>query len=133
MNSYIDFKAIEEVPNKYNLKVSDINKLKVLDWDKLKKKTWYNIAMKDTGEWWCHLEGSNGGGYYGNEDEFWIGFNKTNGKVRHHFTAGEGMLSYNFKTFYSARSIQNKWDMNVQLNAIRYLNKLLDEKIVELT
>ena len=40
-------------------------------WDKLKKKTWYNDAMKKTGEWYCHLEGSNGGGFYGDdEDEF---------------------------------------------------------------
>ena len=76
---YIDFKLIEKVPNKYNIKPEDIKKLKVLDWDKLKKKTWYNDAMKKTGEWYCHLEGSNGGGFYGDdEDEFWIGFNKKN-------------------------------------------------------
>ena len=43
---YIDFKLIEKVPNKYNIKPEDIKKLKVLDWDKLKKKTWYNDAMK---------------------------------------------------------------------------------------
>ena len=51
MNSgYIDFKAIEQVPNKYNIKPEDIKKLKVLDWDKLKKYAWYNEAMKKTGE-----------------------------------------------------------------------------------
>ena len=39
MNSgYIDFKAIEQVPNKYNIKPEDIKKLKVLDWDKLKRQ-----------------------------------------------------------------------------------------------
>ena len=33
---YIDFKLIEKVPNKYNIKPEDIKKLKVLDWNKLK-------------------------------------------------------------------------------------------------
>ena len=45
-----------------NWKIS--KKLKVLDWDKLKKNTWYNDAMEKTGEWYCHLEGSNGSGLY---------------------------------------------------------------------
>ena len=130
---YIDFKLIEKVPNKYNIKPEDIKKLKVLDWNKLKKKTWYNEAMKEAGEWYCHLEGSNGGGFYGDdEDEFWIGFNKKNGEVDYHFNAGEGMCRYIFDEFYKANEIENKWDMNVQVNAMRYLNMLLDEGIVEL-
>ncbi len=66
---YIDFKLIEKVPNKYNIKPGDIKKLNVLDWDKLKKNTWYNDAMKKTGEWYCHLEGSNGGGFYGDDED----------------------------------------------------------------
>ena len=69
---YIDFRAIEKIPNKYNIKPEDIKKLKVLDWDKLKKKTWYNEAKKDTGEWYCHLEGSNGGGFYGDDEESYL-------------------------------------------------------------
>ena len=36
MNKYIDFKLINAVPNKYNIKPADIRKFKVLDWDKLK-------------------------------------------------------------------------------------------------
>ena len=130
---YIDFKAIEKVPNKYNIKPKDIKKLKVLDWDKLKKKTWYNDAMKKTGEWYCHLEGSNGGGLYGDDkDEFWIGFNKKNGEVDYWFTSYGGMCGYTFDEFYKTDEIENKWDMNVQVNAMRYLNMLLDEKIIEL-
>ncbi len=130
MNKYIDFKLIKAVPNKYNIKPNDIKKLKVLDWDKLKKYTWYNQAS----EWYCHSEGSDGGGFYGdNEDEFWIGFNKKNGKVDYHFTSREGMCRYRFDKFYDAKSIENKWDMNVQVNAMRYLNMLLDEGIVELS
>ena len=97
MNKYIDFKLIKAVPNKYNINPKDIRKLKVLDWDNLKKYTCYNEAMKKTGEWYCHSEGSNGGGFYGdNEDEFWIGFNYKNGKVDYHFTSREGMCGYIF-------------------------------------
>lgn len=133
MNKYIDFDLIKKNPNKYNIKPKDIKRLNVLDWDKLKEKTWYNEAKKKTGEWYCNLEGSNGGGYYDNdEDEFWIGFNKNNGEVDYHFTSREGMCGYTFDEFYNADSIENKWDMNVQINAMKFLNMLLDEGIVEL-
>lgn len=129
---YIDFDLVKKVPNKHNIKPEDIKKLKVLDWDKLKKKTWYNEAKKDTGEWYCHLEGSNSGGFYGDdEDEFWIGFNKKNGEVDYWFTSYGGMCGYTFDEFYKTDEIKNKWDMNVQVNAMRYLNMLLDEGIVE--
>lgn len=131
--AYIDFKLIEEVPNKYELKPADIKKFKVVDWDKLKELTWHNNAMKDTGEWWCHLEGCNPPNTkYDDFSEFWIGFNETNGKVNYRFDTWEGLCHYNFRTFYSARSIENKFDMQVQVNAMRFLNMLLDEKIVEL-
>lgn len=131
--AYIDFKLIEEVPNKYNLHPADIKKLKVLDWDRIKKICWHNEAMKDTGDWYCHLEGSQSQGQkYCDEDEFWIGFDAENNRVNYHFDCYEGMCHYNFSAFYLARSIQNKWDMNVQVNAMRFLNMLLDEKIVEL-
>ena len=43
------------------------------------------------------------------------------------------MCHYRFDKFYDAKSIENKWDMNVQVNAMRYLNMLLDEGIVELS
>ena len=39
---------------------------------------------------------------------------------------------YTFDEFYKTNEIENKWDMNVQVNAMRYLNMLLDEGIVEL-
>lgn len=133
MKAYIDFKAIEEVPNKYNLRPTDITKLKVLDWDKIKKICWHNKAMKSTGDWWCHLEGCNkSNSKYDDFDEFWIGFDEKNNRVKYHFTSYEGMCSYNFTAFYSMKSIENKYDMQVQVNAMRFLNRLLDEKIVEL-
>lgn len=131
MNGYIlNKKLIEEVPNKYNLYPKDIRKFKVLNWDKLKEKTWLNNAMNN-GPWYCHLEGSQGKNEkYNDEDEFWIGFNESTGEVKYHFSSYEGMCHYNFTSFYSSRSIQNKYDMNVQVNTLRFLNMLLDEHII---
>lgn len=130
---YIDYELIKKYPNKYNLKPKDIKKLKILDWERLVKHTWYNSAKKNTGEWYCHIEGSNGGGYNGdNEDEFWIGFNKKNDKIDFHFTSYEGMCGYKFNEFYNVNEIENKFDMLVQVNAIKYLNVLIDEGILGL-
>lgn len=129
---YIDFELIKKYPNKYDLTPQNIMQLKILDWERLKKYTWYNQAMKDTGEWYCHLEGSNVGGSYNDMDEFWIGFNKKNDKIDCNFSCFEGMCSYNFEKFYDASTIENKWDMNVQVNAIKYLNMLIDEGILGL-
>ena len=42
------------------------------------------------------------------------------------------MYRYTFDEFYKVNEIETKWDMNVQVNAMRYLNMLLDEEIVEL-
>lgn len=127
---YMDYGLIKQVPNKYNLTPKMIKSLKVLDWDALKKHTWYNEAMKKTGSWWCHLEGCQISGPYNDEDEFWIGFNETTGKVDYSFTCYEGMCDYKFTEFY--KETENKFDLQVQVNALRYLNMLLDNKIVSL-
>lgn len=129
-NYYMDFELIKQHPNKYNLTPKMIKKLKVLDWERLKKHTWYNEAMKKTGKWWCHLEGCQLNGKYDDMDEFWIGFNEENNKIDCHFTCWEGMGSYNFTEFY--KETENKYDLQVQVNAIKYLNMLLDEKILDL-
>lgn len=129
MRRYIDFELIDQFPNKYNLRPKDIKKLKIIDWAKLKKKTWHNQAML-SGTWWCHLEGCNLSGSYDDFDEFWIGFNEDNNEINYHFRAGDGMCHYKFDKFYEAKDIENKYDMNVQVNAIRYLNELLDEGII---
>ena len=129
MRRYIDFKLIEEYPNKYNLTPKGIKKLKILDWERLKNKTWHNNAML-SGNWWCHLEGSNLKGNYDDEDEFWIGFNETNNKIDYDFTSYEGMCHYRFNEFYKACDIENKYDMHVQVNAIRWLNEMIDDGIL---
>ena len=127
---YIDYKLIEQHPNKYNLTPKNINKLKILDWSRLQKKTWYNQAMKDTGEWYCHLEGV-GKGYYGDSmSDFWIGFNKKNDKIDCWFDCMEGMCSYNFEKFYDINAIENKYDMEIQVKAIKWLNQMIDDGIL---
>ncbi len=130
MQRYIDFNLTEKYPNKYNLKVKDIPKLKILDWGRLKKKTWFNKAML-SGTWWCHLEGCNTEDQpYDDEDEFWIGFNEDNDKIACHFTSYGGMCGYNFSVFYRSKDIENKYDMMVQVNTIRWLNMMIDEGIL---
>lgn len=132
-NKYIDYDLIKKYPNKYNLTPKDIKKLKVIDWDKLKKKTWFNEAMylsnnKDVV--WCHLEGCEKPGHKPCDyDEFWIGFYE-DGRVKYSFTCFEGMCSYNIEKFYDVNEIENKYDMGVQVNAIRWLNMMIDEGII---
>lgn len=129
MKAYYDYKLIEQFPNKYNLTIKNIKKLKILDWDRLKKLTWHNKAMSKSGSWWCHLEGCNPKGTkYDDFNEFWIGFREEDNKVDCHFSAYEGMCSYNFDKFYEGT--ENKCDLQVQVNAIRFLNQLIDDEIL---
>ena len=129
MRKYIDFDLIKKYPNKYNLTPKNIKKLKILDWERLKKKTWYNNAML-SGNWWCHLEGCNINGKHDDEDEFWIGFNEDNDKIDCHFSSYGGMCDYRFSKFYSSDDIENVYDMNVQVNTIKWLNEMIDEMIL---
>ena len=128
---HINTELITKYPNKYNLTVKKIRQLKVLDWDKLKENTWENHAMNN-GPWYCHLEGSNIDGKYDDNSEFWIGFRESDDKVRCNFTAYEGMCNYNFNAFYYPKTICNKFEMNVQVNTIRWLNKMIDEGVLGL-
>ena len=127
---YIDFGLIEKYPNKYNIQPKDIKKLEILDWGKLKTKTWFNKAML-SGSWWCHLEGCNTPNErYDDFDEFWIGFNEDNNKIDYHFTCNDGMCWYEFKKFYDGKYIENQYDMQLQVNIIRWLNMMIDEGIL---
>ena len=132
MKSYINYNLIDQYPNKYNLKPNSIKKLRILDWRRLKKNTWLNTAML-SGTWWCHLEGSNAiNKEYNDEDEFWIGFNEDNNNIDYHFYSYGGMCGYEFKNFYKMADIENEYDMNVQINTIRWLNMMIDEGILGL-
>jgi hypothetical protein len=134
MTRYIDYGLTDKYPNKYHLAPKGIKKLRILDWDRLKRKTWHNTAMSDTGTWWCHLEGSQipSNIVYDDGDEFWIGFNEDIGEINYSFTCYEGMCGYTFKEFYSIKEIDNWHDMYVQVNAIKWLNMMIDEGILGL-
>lgn len=127
---YMDYDLIKQYPNKYNLTPKSIKKLKILDWERLKKHTWYNEAMNKTGSWWCHLEGCNLKGKYDDFDEFWIGFNEDDNRIDCRFTTWEGMGSYSFSEFY--KEIEDKFDLHVHVNTIKYINMLIDENILGL-
>ena len=125
----LDIELMKKYPNRYNIQPKDIKNLKILDWDRLKEHTWYNKAMW-FGSWWCHIEGANLSGPYDDEDEFWIGFNEKNNKISYHFESHCGSFSYTFKRFYDSKTIHDKYDMNMQANTIRWLNKMIDEGIL---
>lgn len=110
--------------NKYNLVPEDINNLKVVDWNRLKDYTWLNTAISPS--CWCHTEVSED-----EMDEFWIGFYSPS-KIAYHFSSYEGMCGYEFEEFYSNESIECKYDLEIQSKCLKYLNTLLDNKIVSL-
>lgn len=116
-------------PNKYGFTAKNIDTIRVLDWERLKQYTWFNTVIKKP--CWCHLEGCNttAGSRYCDDDEFWIGFYE-DGKVDHAFSAHGGMCGYEFDEFYDEKDIENKSDAGVQINAIRYLNNLVELKII---
>lgn len=137
MNSYLDFDLMKKYPNKYNLTPKNISTIKVLDWDRLKEHT-SDYTKKY--QFCSHLEGCEKEGQpFNNKNLFWIGF-FVNGEVDCDFTTlftdscKYSSFSYrdyyNFEKFYSIKSIENPYNMQVQANAIKYLNMLIDEKII---
>ena len=128
--NYIDFDLIKKYPNKYNLTPQNIKKLVIVDWDRLKDKTWHNDAMRKTGSWWCHLEGCQRQGNYDDFSEFWIGFREDDNKIDCHFSTEGGMCHYLFDTFYKLAEIEHKYDMQVQVNTIKWLNEMIDSGIL---
>ena len=134
MHQYIDFDLIKKYPNKHNLTIKKIKKLKILDWERLKKETWFNHAKKATGNWWCHLEGcQKETEKYNDFSEFWIGFREEDDKIDCNFSTNESMCKYVFDKFYDIKEIEHKYDMQVQVNAIRWLNKMIDNGILKTT
>ena len=133
MRKYVDFSLTEQYPNKHNLTIKSIKNLVIVDWKRLKEKTWHNEATEKTGSWWCHIEGCNKDGQpYNEEDEFWIGFREDDNKIDCHFSSYGGMCGYTFDKFYAAKDIENEYDMQIQVNAIRWLNNMIDNGILAL-
>lgn len=129
----VDFSRTKKYPNKYNLTPDGIKELRILDWERLKKKTWPNIAMSATGEWWCIIIGCHPcDPMYDDEDECWIGFRREDDKIKCEFSCFSGMCTYDFETFYDPEVIENQYDINVHVNTIKWLNKMIDEGILGL-
>ncbi len=42
------------------------------------------------------------------------------------------MCGYTFDKFYAAKDIEKEYDMQVQINAIRWLNNMIDDGILAL-
>lgn len=121
------------VENKYHLSPNNIPNLQIADWDRLKEVTWHNVAMRDRGTWYCHLEGCNKEGqHYDDFDEFWIGFREEDDTIEFSFSANDGMCNYNIINFYDEKEIENEYDLRVQENAIKWLNTLIDEGILDI-
>lgn len=122
------------VENKYNLKPKDIQKATIIDYDKLTQKPfWRNNVINA----WC-LSGGSGKGFYGGYiDSYWIGFYDNDaksyaGKIKLKCCATEEMCSYNFKSFFNEKEIENKWDLELQEKLLEVINWLIDERIVEI-
>ena len=130
MNSCMDFDLIKKYPNKYNLTPSNIEKLKILDWEELKKYLRHKIVLKD-GVWWEHFEGCNfDNDKYDDYSQFRIAFNEKSNKIICGFTTYFGCKDYIFNEFYKIKDIEQKRDLYVQINTIKYLNMLLDKGIL---
>ena len=52
------------------------------------------------------------------------------GEVHYHFTCYGGMCSYKFDKFF--KEAENKFDFQVQVNALHFLTTLIDEGILGL-
>ena len=130
-NFYMDFDLIKKYPNKYNLTPSNIEKLKILNWEELKKYSHYERKITDGDEWWYNFEGCNLNNYiYNDFSKFWIAFNKRNNRIVYGFTTYFDREEYTFNEFYQIKDINQERDLYVQVNAIRYLNMLLDKGIL---
>lgn len=120
------------IENKYNLKPKDIQQAIVLKPERLKEKPfWRNNVVQA----WCLSEGV-GKGYMGDSiDSYWIGFYDNDaeayaGKIKLKCHACEDMYSYNFKTFFNEKEIENEWDLQLQEKLLERINWLIDEGIV---
>ena len=123
-----------KVENKYNLKPKDIQKATIIDYDKLTQEPFWRNNIINA---WC-LSGGSGEGFYGGYiDSYWIGFYDNDaksyaGKIRLKCCAMEEMCSYNFKSFFNEKEIENEWDLQLQEKLLEVINWLIDERIIEI-
>ena len=74
---------------------------------------------------------------YGCYNSYWIGFYDEDakayaGKIRLDCSTYGDMWSYNFKTFFNSKEIENELDLEIQEKLLSRINWLIDEKIIEI-
>lgn len=116
------------IKNKYKLTPASVKKLKV-NREKLNKENgfWRNNVI----EAWCISK------TIGKFDDasFWLGiYDETAkayaGKIRLYFTVMGGMCKYNINKFFDFSEIENEFDLQIQEECMKVLNRLLDEDIL---
>lgn len=126
-----------KVENKYNLKPKDIQHAKILDYNRLHKPPfWRNNVVQA----WCLSDNTCRNAKdreYGCYNSYWIGFYDEDakayaGKIRLDCSTYGDMWSYNFKTFFNSKEIENELDLEIQEKLLSRINWLIDEKIIEI-
>lgn len=126
-----------KVENKYNLKPKDIQHAKILDYDRLHKPPfWRNNVVQA----WCLSDNTCRNAKdreYGCYNSYWIGFYDEDAKayadkIRLDCSTYGDMWSYNFKTFFNSKEIENELDLEIQEKLLSRINWLIDEKIIEI-
>lgn len=126
-----------KVENKYNLKPKDIQHAKILNYDRLHKPPfWRNNVVQA----WCLSDNTCKNAKdreYGCYNSYWIGFYDEDakayaGKIRLDCSTYGDMWSYNFKTFFNSKEIENELDLEIQEKLLSRINWLIDEKIIEI-
>ena len=116
--------------NKYGLTPKTIRNL-IPDRNKIQKKPfWRNNVISA----WC-LSGntihSAENIIYSTYDEYWLGVydedaNSYAGKVRFHLSSYGEMCSYNISGFLKPGEIENRDDLEIQVNFLKCINQLID-------
>lgn len=115
--------------NTYHLTVSSIQKLRILDWDRLHELLSGMSCSEVHDNWCCHTEGCNLDGEYDYENECLLLFDK-DGSIRCRFLSDRGLSDYVFEDFYNSHTIHTKQEFGVQVNALKFLTKLLSDQII---
>lgn len=121
---------IPSVPNKHNLKPSDIPKLQVLHREKLQHSPfWYNQNIKA----WCVTRdtGSENDFKYGSENKFWMGI-FDDGRIEYTWHTLGGMLLTDFDEFYDEYTLANKPMLQLHEAVLEVLNRVIDDGILGL-
>lgn len=122
-------KFIFKTNNKYGITPKSIKQLKIQNWNKLKQYTKFDSKNNI----YYHIEGcQKENRSYNNYNEFYMLFNEKTNNIEYYFSTWYGLGIYEFFNFFEQDSIENKYDFQIQYNALNYINTLLDNNILKL-